>query len=103
MYSLKIKVVVHPYKKLEFENALTQFINQISVNKNIIHHGITKDLNNIDVYYYEEDWKSKENMDKHFSSENFQTIIGAMKVLGEITNATLIYADKEENFIQRIN
>jgi len=103
MFSLKIIVDVPSYKQLEFENAITLLIDSITPNENIIKKGITKDLNKNHVYCFEEDWHSREKMEEHFKSEEFQTIIGAMKVLGEIIDANIIYADKKENFKQIIN
>lgn len=103
MISLKIIVDVLSYKQLEFESAITKLINSITPNENMLNKGITKDLNKDHVYCYEEEWNSKEKMEEHFQSEKFQTIIGAMKVLGEIIDANVIYADKKENFKQIIN
>ena len=103
MFSLKIIVDVPSYKQLEFENAITLLIDSITPNENIIKKGITKDLNKNHVYYFEEDWNSRDKMEEHFKSEEFQTIIGAMKVLGEIIDANIIYADKKENFKKIIN
>ena len=103
MFSLKIIVDVHPYKQLEFENAITELINSITPDKNILNKGITRNLNNDHIYFYEEEWNSREKMEKHFQSEKFQTIIGAMKVLGEIIDANIVCTDKKEKFKQIIN
>ena len=96
MFTLKIIVNVSPYKKLEFENAVTELISKIKVGTNNLSNGIKKDLKDETIYYFEEIWKSKEKMEEHFQSEIFQTIIGAMKVLGEIISAKIITSEKEE-------
>jgi len=96
MFTLKIIVNVTPYKKLEFENALTELISKIKVNTNNFSNGVKKDLTDDTLYYFEESWKSKKKMEEHFQSELFQTIIGAMRVLGEIISAKIITSENEE-------
>jgi len=96
MFTLKIIVNVTPYKKLEFENAITELISKIKVNTNNLSNGIKKDLTDDTIYYFEGIWKSKKKMEEHFQSEIFQTIIGAMRVLGEIISAKIITSKNEE-------
>lgn len=103
MISLKIIVEVPSNKQLEFESAITKLINSITPIKAMTNKGITKDLNNCHLYCYEEEWSSRENIEKHFQTENFQTIVGAMKVLGKIMEANIIYSDKKEKLNQIIN
>lgn len=103
MFSLKIIVYVPSYKQIEFENAIKELVNSITPDKSILNKGITKDLNKDHVYCYEEEWNSREKMERHFQTDEFQTIIGAMKVLGEIIDARIIYSNKEENLKQIIN
>ncbi len=63
---------------------------------NNLSNGIKKDLTDDTIYYFEEIWKSKKKMEEHFQSEIFQTIIGAMRVLGEIISAKIITSENEE-------
>ncbi len=96
MLTLRIIVKVSHYKQLEFENAITGFVSKVITDSNNPSNDIKKDLTDGSIYYFEEVWKSKELLDKHFKSEIFQIILGAMMVLGEIISAEIITSEKEK-------
>ena len=96
MFTLKIIVKVSQYKQLEFENAITELVGRVKADANNLSNCIKKDMTDSCVYYFEEIWKSKKKMEEHFKSEIFQTIIGAMRVLGEIISAKIITSENEE-------
>jgi len=96
MFTLKITVNVSHYKKLEFENALNELISKVKISSYNISNGIKKNLTDDTIYYFEEVWNSRHKMEEHFNSEIFQTIIGAMRVLGEIISAKIITSKNEE-------
>ena len=96
MINLKIIVKIDSSKQSEFEQAMREML--ISEESGYNNHPaeISRDLHEPNLYIFQQEWPSKKSMEKHFSSDEFHSLLGAMKVLGEIVDTRILYSEKEE-------
>ena len=86
---VRIIVRVEPTKRHEFEQSLNLLLhNGIHSNCHLSSPEVQSDGTRL--YYYFEEWEKTEELDIHQQCDYFQTLIGAMKVLGTIEDAKII-------------
>ena len=89
MVQLEIIFEILRHKKMEFTQAVKDLCDHNLNQKKGTHLGIYQALIEENLYFYLEQWESRQNLDAHIQTERFEMLIGAMKVLGEIQLAQI--------------
>ena len=98
MFEMKIWVKIDPNKQVEFEQAIESLLEKEYFKSIDSNCELLQPIKEKLKYCYSEKWNSKEQFEIHKHSDQFHTLLGAMKVLGEIYDSKIIYLEKEENF-----
>jgi quinol monooxygenase YgiN len=81
IYQIKIKI--KPYKPDEFVNSIHSFLRTIRKEKGCLDFSVYQDSEKENTYILVGEWKTRQAMEKHFQSNEFELLIGAARVLGE--------------------
>lgn len=79
----EIKIVVKQYKNDEFVEFMRTLSHKISKQKGCLSYGVYQGSANENTYSVMGKWRTRQAMDKHFKTQDFEVLIGAAKVLGE--------------------
>jgi quinol monooxygenase YgiN len=79
----QIKIVVKPYKTDEFVKSMHSFSRRIRKEKSCLGCGVYRDFEKENTFSVIGEWRTRQAMQKHFKSQDFEVLIGAAKVLGE--------------------
>ena len=90
MVILKISTTIHVDKMVEFEQAVDYILQSDKNSRESIYRGMYRDWQNDNALMYLEEWETNEELQKHISSDLFKSLLGAMKVLGDVTSAEII-------------
>ena len=90
MVILKISTTIHVDKMVEFEQAVDNILQSDKTSRESVYRGMYRDWQNDNALMYLEEWKTNEELQKHISSDLFKSLLGAMKVLGDVTSAEII-------------
>lgn len=93
MIMLKIisKNVVKEGKVDEFKNLAKELVNESLKEEGCISYSLNEDINNKNVLTFIEEWKDKEAIEVHNSSEHFTSIVPKLKGLKEDGSELNIY------------
>ena len=83
MLIYQIKIKIKPYKPDEFISSMDSLLARIRNAKGCLDFSVFKDSNKENAYLVVGEWKTRQAMEKHFKSKEFEVLIGAAKVLGE--------------------
>ena len=83
MFFYQIKIVVKQYKTEEFVKSMRSFSRKIRKEKGCLGHSVYRDSEKENTYSVIGEWKTRQSMEKHFKTQNFEVLIGAARVLGE--------------------
>ena len=83
MFIYQIKIVIKPYKSEEFEPTMRSLSHKFIKEKGCLGYGVYRDCGKDNTYSLIGEWKSRQAMEKHFRTHDFQVLIGATRVLGE--------------------
>ena len=83
MLIYQIKIVIKPYKTEEFDKSIRLFSRRIRKEKGCLGFSVYRDHENENTYSLVGEWKTRQAMDKHFKTHDFEVLIGATRVLGE--------------------
>jgi quinol monooxygenase YgiN len=83
MHSYQIKIVIKPYKTDEFVDNLCSLSRGFRKEKGCLGYSVYRDSEKENTYSVVGEWKSRQAMDKHFQTQNFELLIGVARVLGE--------------------
>ena len=83
MFSYLIKVDLKRYKSNEFITSLKSIALRIRREKECIGYRLFSNCDEKRGYMVMGEWKTKEAMENHFQTEDFQVFVGAARVLGE--------------------
>ena len=98
MHVLRICVDVSPYKQPEFHQAVRAIMGSWKRAGVAGSNSLSQDVERRTLYWYTEVWMKKGPMDQHFQSEQFRSLLGAFKSLGEVWEAKLMEVEHEEEF-----
>ena len=76
---------------VEFEQAMNHLIPLDNNKKPEYLKGFYQEWRNPSTFFYIEEWEKEANLRKHMRSDGFKAFLGAMKVLGEVVNANIIF------------
>ncbi|MGB5615851.1 MAG: putative quinol monooxygenase [Desulfobacterales bacterium] len=79
----QIKIVLKPYKADEFEKSMRSFSRKIRKEKGCLGYSVYRDFEKENTYSLVGEWQTRQAMEKHFKTQNFEVLIGAARVLGE--------------------
>lgn len=90
MVFLKIETTIQADKMREFEQAVDYIMQSDKNNQGSLHRAVYREWQSNNVLLYLEEWITIEELQKHISGDRFKSLLGAMKVLGEVTTAQII-------------
>ena len=79
----RLKIEIKPYKPDEFISSMDSLLARIRNAKGCLDFSVFKDSNKENAYLVVGEWKTRQAMEKHFKSKEFEVLFGAAKVLGE--------------------
>ena len=83
MVIYQLKVEIKPYKPDEFIDSMNSILQKIRKAKGCQDFRVYKDTEKENTYAVVGEWKSREDMQKHFKTKEFEFLVGAARVLGE--------------------
>ena len=78
-----IKIIIKPYKPDEFVNSMRSFSRSIRKQKGCLDFSVYQDSDKENAFIVVGEWETRQAMEKHFQTQNFEVLIGAARVLGE--------------------
>ena len=93
MHILSLCVKVRSRNLGEFEQALPGLLDATSVAPGRISRSLTKDMLEPCFFWYREEWKNIGAMELYARGAGFRKLLGAMKVLGDICEASVVSSD----------
>jgi quinol monooxygenase YgiN len=79
----QIKIAIKQYKTDEFVESMRSFSRKICKEKGCLGYSVYRDSEKENTYSVVGEWKTRQAMEKHFKTQNFEVMIGAARVLGE--------------------
>jgi hypothetical protein len=93
MIILKISVNTNPQKETEFLQALKTAFDKAS-HFNVVNSSFSRDVYENFQFHIELSWNKEIELQNYMSSDQYQYLVGALTVLGDITEQKIISADK---------
>jgi quinol monooxygenase YgiN len=84
VFIYQIKIDIKPFKSDEFVNSMRSFSSKIRKQKGCLGYSVNRDAAEGNTYRLLGEWKTRQALDEHFRTYEFEILIGAAKVLGEI-------------------
>ena len=78
-----LKIGLKPYKVDEFVNSMQSFVHRVCKDNGCLDFNLYRDSEKENSYIVICVWKTRQAMEQHFKSQEFELIIGAARVLGE--------------------
>ncbi len=83
MLLYQIKIVIKKHKTDEFVDNLLTLSRGFRKEKGCFGYSVYRDSEKENTYSVIGEWKTRQAMEKHFHSPDFEVLIGAARVLGE--------------------
>jgi quinol monooxygenase YgiN len=83
MHCYQIKIVIKQFKTDEFVKSMRSFARRIRKEKSCLGYSVYRDFEKENTYSLIGEWKTRQAMETHFKTLNFEVLIGAARVLGE--------------------
>ena len=83
MLFYQIKIDIKPYKTDEFVKSTRSFSRSIRKEQDCLGYSVYRDSEKENTYSVVGEWKTRQAMEKHFKTQDFEVLIGAARVLGE--------------------
>ena len=83
MLIYQIKIVIKPYKMDEFVKSMRSFSHRIRKEKGCLGFSVYRDSEMENTFSVIGKWRTRQAMEKHFKTPDFEVLIGAARVLGE--------------------
>ena len=94
----QIKIETKPYKSDEFSESMRSFLPKIRKQKGCLGCSVYRDSEKENTYCVVGEWKTRQAMEKHFQTHNFEVLIGAARVLGETFEMNIAEVSKTGGF-----
>jgi quinol monooxygenase YgiN len=98
MLFYQIKIEIKPYKPDEFVDSMRSFSPKIRKQKGCLSYSVYRDSDKKNTYSVIGEWKTRQAMEKHFKTHDFELLIGAAKVLGETFTMSIAEVSKTGGF-----
>jgi quinol monooxygenase YgiN len=79
----QIKIVIQEYKTDEFVDFLRSLLSGFRKEKGCLGYSVYRDFEKENTYSVVGNWRTRQAMQKHFKTQDFEVLIGAARVLGE--------------------
>ena len=102
MIQYQLKVVARQYKDDEFVSFLNTISQRFQKEKGCAGFELYRDMQKENAFTIVGIWKNRKAMEEHFQGENYRSLLGAVRVLGEsyeIKNAELL----DENELELVH
>ena len=83
MILYRLKIEVKPYKPDEFIKSMHSYLVNIRKATGCLDFSVYQDSDKKNTYIVIGEWKTRQAMEKHFKTQDFDILIGAARVLGE--------------------
>jgi len=83
MLCYQLKIQIKPYKPDEFVSSMHSYLRSIRKEQGCLDFSMYRDSEKKNTYIVVGEWKTRQAMEKHFKTREFELMIGAAKVLGE--------------------
>ena len=83
MLTYQLKIEIKPYKTDEFVKSMCSLSSKIRKEKGCIGFNLYRDSERDNTYIVVGEWNTRQAMEKHFKTHDFEVLIGAARVLGE--------------------
>jgi len=93
---VKIRVKILPEKQIEFQQTAEWLVYSKPQKEGNLIKGLYQEVGKPEVFYYLEEWDTLKHFDAHYHSDDFQSLLGGMKTLGEIIEAKIIQGSREK-------
>ena len=77
------KIVIKEYKTDEFIECMRSLLPGFRKEKGCLEYCLSRDIEKENTYSTVGEWKTRQAMEKHFQTHDFEVLIGAARVLGE--------------------
>ena len=98
MLIYQLKIEIKPYKPDEFVNSMRSFLPKICKQKGCLDFRVYQDSDNENTYIVVGEWQTRQAMEKHFQTHEFELLIGAARVLGETFEMNMAEVSKTGGF-----
>ena len=98
MLIYQLKIEIKPYKPDEFVNSMRSFLPKICKQKGCLDFSVCRDSEKENTYIVVGEWKTRQAMEKHFQTKEFELLIGAARVLGETFEMNIAEVSKTGGF-----
>jgi len=98
MFIYQIQIEIKPYKTDEFVSSMRSFLPKICKQKCCLDFNVYQDFEKENIYIVMGEWKTRQAMEKHFQTKEFELLIGAARVLGETFAMNIAEVSKTGGF-----
>jgi quinol monooxygenase YgiN len=98
VHTYQIKIDVRQYKTDEFVKSMRSFSRRIRKEKGCLGHDVYRDSEKEKIYILVGEWKTRQAMEKHFQTQEFEVLIGAIRVLGDTFTLNIAEVSKTGGF-----
>ena len=98
MFFYQIKIVIKKHKTDEFVDHLCTLSRGFRKEKGCLGHSVYRDHENENTYSLIGEWKTRQAMEKHFQTREFELLIGSARVLGETFEMNIAEVSKTGSF-----
>ncbi len=98
MFSYQLKIEIKQYKSGEFVNSMRSYSKRIRKQKGCLDFNVYRDSDKENTYILIGEWKTRQAMEKHFRTHDFELLIGAARVLGETFKMSIAEVSKTGGF-----
>jgi quinol monooxygenase YgiN len=98
MLIYQLKIEIKPYKPDEFVDSMHSLLRSIRKEKGCLDFRVCRDSEKENTYIVVGEWKTRQAMEKHFKSHEFELLIGAARVLGETFEMRIAEVSKTGGF-----
>ena len=83
MLLCRLKIGIKQYKLDEFHKSMHSLLPKIKSQEGCLYFSLYQDSERENMSIVVGEWKTRQAMEKHFKTHDFEVLIGAAKVLGE--------------------
>ena len=98
MFIYQLKIEIKPYKTDEFIKSMRSFSSRICKQKDCLDFNVYQDFDKENTCIVVGEWKTRQTMEKHFQTKDFEVLIGAARVLGETFGMSMAEVSKTGGF-----
>jgi quinol monooxygenase YgiN len=98
MLFYQLKIGIKPYKPDEFVSSMRSYLRCIRKEKGCLDFRVYKDSETKNTYIVVGEWETRQDMEKHFVTQEFGLLIGAARVLGETFSMNIAEVSKTGGF-----